>query len=74
MDDNIAKSEELVELLKRVKNLEEELEKARMAAAKAYFANLPLPYTDEELVQIVEEERGLPLEDFLAELEKAAGE
>jgi hypothetical protein len=66
--------DEVLQLRQRVQELERELADSRRAlllSAKEIFARQPLPYSEEELAQMVTEKRGLPLEAFLGELEAA---
>ena len=66
--------DEVLRLRRRVEELEQELADSRralMLSAKEIFARQPLPYTEEELAQMVAEQRGLPLEAFIGELEAA---
>jgi hypothetical protein len=66
--------DEVLQLRKRVQELEQELAASRralMLSAKEIFARQPLPYTEEELARMVAEQQGLPLEAFLGELEAA---
>ena len=42
------------------------------AWARAEFIRRGLPFTEEELERLMANEAGLPLEDFIAELERAA--
>jgi hypothetical protein len=64
--------QELARLRQRVQYLEGELANSRQALAKEFYSRLPLPYTEEELKQITAEERGVPLEDFITDLENAS--
>jgi hypothetical protein len=64
----------VLQLRRRVQELEQELADSRralMLSAKELYARQPLPYTEEELAQMVAEQQGLPLEDFIGELEAA---
>jgi hypothetical protein len=66
--------DEVLQLRRRVQELEQELaysRRALMLSAKEIFARQPLPYTEEELAQMVAEQQGLPLEDFIGEIEAA---
>jgi hypothetical protein len=64
--------EEVGRLRRQVQFLEEELARSRQALIRAFYSSRPLPFSEEELKQIVAEERGLPLEEFLGVLETAA--
>ncbi len=64
--------QELGRLRQRVQYLEGELANTRRALLKEFYSRQPLPYSEEELKQIAAEERGVPLEDFIRDLEKAS--
>jgi hypothetical protein len=64
--------QEVARLRQRVQYLEEELANSRRALIKAFYSRQPLPFSEEELKKMVEEERGVPLAEFIADLENAA--
>jgi hypothetical protein len=61
--------EEVARLRQRVEYLEEALASSRHALMKEFYLRQPLPFSERELKQIVAEEKGVPLEDFITELE-----
>lgn len=66
--------DEVLRLRQRVRELEQELADSRRAlllSVKESLARQPLPYTEDELAQMVAEQKGLPLEAFLGDLEAA---
>jgi hypothetical protein len=64
--------EEVTRLRQRVQHLEEALAGSRRALIKAFYVRQPLPFSEQELAQIATEEKGVPLEEFISELENAA--
>jgi hypothetical protein len=65
--------QKVIDIQGRIRQLEEELADSRrelMLCAQEMFARQPLPFTEEELIQIVAEERGVSLEALLEELEQ----
>jgi hypothetical protein len=65
--------QKVISIQGRIRQLEEELADSRrelMLCAKEMFARQPLPFTEDELIQIVAEERGVSLEVLLEELEQ----
>ena len=53
-------------------NIWRKLANSRRALIKAFYSRQPLPFSEEELKKMVEEERGVPLEEFIADLENTA--
>jgi hypothetical protein len=64
--------EEAARLRARVQDLEAELANCRHALLREFYAHRPLPVSEDELLEIVAQEKGMELESFIAELGDAA--